>query len=93
MIFSMRKINASSAAEKFLRRVPPKHGRQLRGKILELASNPKPQDTKPLKGIPYLRADSGEYRIIYTFDDEMLYIYAVGKRNDDEAYRQLRRGS
>ncbi len=89
----MRKINASSAAEKFLRRVPPKHGRQLRGKILDLASNPKPQDAKPLKGFPYLRAGSGEYRIIYTFSEEMLYIYAAGKRNDDEVYRQRRRGS
>ena len=89
----MRKINASSAAEKFLRRVPPKHGRQLLGKILELAANPKPQDAKPLKGFPYLRADSGEYRIIYTFDDDFLYVYAVGKRNDDEVYHQLQRGS
>lgn len=87
----MRKINASAPAEKFLRRVPPKHGRQLRAKILALASDPNPPDSKPLKGYPYLRADSGEYRIIYQFDDDTLFIFAVGKRNDDEVYRRLRR--
>ena len=85
----MRKIDASAQTQKFLRRLPPKHGRQIRGKILALADNPRPQDAKPLKGYPYLRADSGEYRIIYRFDDEWLYVIAVGKRNDDEVYRKL----
>ena len=87
----MRKIDPSRQAEKFLRRVPPKHGRQLALKIRELATDPNPPDSKPLKGFPYWRADSGEYRIIYHYDDTTLFLYAVGKRNDDEVYRQLGR--
>jgi mRNA interferase RelE/StbE len=87
----MRKIRASREAGKFLKRVPPKHGRQLIGKIEMLAADPHPPDSKPLKGAPYWRADSGEYRIIYQYDDTELYVHAVGKRNDDEVYRDLRR--
>ena len=38
-----------------------------------------------------MRADIGEYRIIYRYDDDVLYAPTVGKRNDDDVYRQLRR--
>ncbi len=87
----MRKIDPSRQAEKFLRRVPPKHGRQLALKIRELAADPNLPDSKPLKSFPYWRADSGEYRIIYHYDDTTLYVSTGGKRNDDEVYRQLGR--
>jgi hypothetical protein len=49
----MRKIDPSRQAEKFLRRVPPKHGRQPAPKIRELATDPNPSDSKPLEGFPY----------------------------------------
>ena len=89
----MRKIDPSRQADKFLRHVPPKHGRQLAAKIRQLAADPQPPDSKLLKGAPYWRADSGEYRIIYTFDDDTLFLHVVAKRNDDEVYRILgRRG-
>ena len=87
----MRKIDPTRQAEKFLRRVPPKHGLQLAAKIRQLAVGPQPPDSKRLKGHPYWRADSGEYRIIYSFDDTTLYLYAVGKRNDDQVYREFDR--
>jgi mRNA interferase RelE/StbE len=87
----MRRIDLSRQAAKFLSHVPPKHGRQLATKIHQLASEPEPQDSKQLQGYPYLRADSGEYRIIYEFDEVQLQVLLVGKRNDDEVYRQLRR--
>jgi mRNA interferase RelE/StbE len=89
----MRRINPSKQVHKFLRPVPPKHGRQLAAKIRQLADDPHPPDSKPLKGYPYRRADSGEYRIIYEYDDAELRVVAVGKRNDDEVYRQLGRRS
>jgi hypothetical protein len=36
-------------------------------------------------------ADIGEYRIIYRFDEGTFSIPAIGKRNDGEVYRLLRR--
>jgi mRNA interferase RelE/StbE len=87
----MRNVDLSRHAAKFLRQVPPKHGRQLAAKISQLAANPEPPDSALLKGYPYLRADSGEYRIIYEHDPAELRVLLVGKRNDDEVYRLLRR--
>lgn len=87
----MRRIDLSRQAEKFLRQLPPKHGRQLAVKIRQLAGDPEPQDSKLLRGFPYRRADSGEYRIIYEHDAAELRVLVVGKRNDEEVYRLLRR--
>ena len=87
----MRRINLSKRAQKFLDQLPPKQRRQVSGKLLELAKDPTPADSGQLKGFPYLRADIGEYRIICRYDDDVLYAPIVGKRNDDDVYRQLRR--
>jgi mRNA-degrading endonuclease RelE of RelBE toxin-antitoxin system len=39
------------------------------------------------------RVDSGEYRIVYCFDPnaDLVEVILVGKRNDDEVYKQLKR--
>jgi mRNA interferase RelE/StbE len=87
----MRKIDLAKRAQRFLDRLPPKHRRQLSVKVHELRTNPTPQDASLLKGSSYWRADSGEYRIIYRFDDETVFVTDIGKRNDDEIYRQFDR--
>jgi mRNA interferase RelE/StbE len=33
----------------------------------------------------------GEYRVVYRYDDESVYVVVCGKRNDDEVYRRLER--
>lgn len=78
-------------ADKFLTHVHPKHGKQIAQKIQLLRINPKPQDSRQLRGFPYLRADIGEYRIIYDFTENTLRILLIGKRNDDEVYKLLKR--
>ena len=37
------------------------------------------------------RIDQGEYRILYTIDDDnkLVDVFRVGKRNDDEVYKNL----
>ncbi len=37
------------------------------------------------------RVDQGEYRILYTIDDslKLIDIFRIGKRNDDEVYKNL----
>ena len=88
----MLKIDLSKRSQKFLSRLPPKQARQLTTKILELRSNPEPPDSSKLKGYDYYRrADFGEYRIIYFVKGDVLMIFLVGKRNDDEIYKQLKR--
>ena len=53
--------------------------------------NPEPQDSKPLAGFEYRRADVGEYRIVYRFDGDFLFVALIGKRNDSEVYKRLKR--
>ena len=61
-------------------------------KILALIENPEQPDSRPVRGSDDIyRVDVGEFRIIYRYDDENLWIEVVGKRNDDEVYRDLQR--
>jgi mRNA interferase RelE/StbE len=86
--------NFSRQSEKFLRKLQkgqPKHARQIALKVTELCSNPLPHDSAELRGYDYRRVDVGEYRVIYTFDSETLFVDLVGKRNDDEIYNLLQR--
>lgn len=88
----MLKIDVYKRAEKFIRKLPPKQTRQIIAKITALAENPEPPDTIVLKGhAPLRRADIGEYRIVYHADATVLHVVLVGKRNDDEVYKQLKR--
>jgi len=88
----MLKINFSKQAEKFLLAVPAKHGRQIAGKISILISDPDALQSIELRGYaPWRRVKSGEYRIIYRIDGNDLNIDIIGKRNDDEVYRLIKR--
>ena len=89
----MLKVDISKRSEKFIRTLPPKQKRQITTKIIELCSNPEPHDSSKLKGYDqYRRADIGEYRIVYYVRDSVLLIVVlIGRRNDDDVYRQLKR--
>ncbi len=88
----MLAINLSRETHKFLRRLPTKHAQQIARKIYALAGDPFPPDSAQLRGHnEYRRADMGEYRIVYRISSETLFITLVGKRNDDEVYRRIKR--
>lgn len=89
----MLKVEISKRAEKVIRKLPEKHARQVALKINELRSNPEPHDSQKLKGHDYFRrADIGEYRIVYFVRESVvLVVVLLGKRNDDEVYKQLKR--
>jgi mRNA interferase RelE/StbE len=83
-----RLLDTSKQADKFLDNLPGKQFKQVYTKIKNLTSNSQPNDSIKMTGSEdQYRVDIGEYRIIYTFDDEVLYIEVVGKRNGDEVYK------
>ena len=86
----MLKLDAHPAAVRFLESLPPKQYRQVMRKVFALMDEPRPQDAKALHGLPCLRADAGEYRIVYEIAGDLLRLVTVGKRNDTEVYRGLR---
>ncbi|MBK9039036.1 MAG: type II toxin-antitoxin system RelE/ParE family toxin [Bdellovibrionales bacterium] len=89
----MLKIEITRRADKFIESLPAKQKRQITTKILELRNNPEPHDSIQIKGFSqYRRTSVGEYRIIYQVQDNiLLVIVLVGRRNDDDVYKQLKR--
>lgn len=90
----MAKLDGLESVLDFLQGLQPKVAAQIAKKVFALAINPLPQDSATLKGYEgLLRVDSGEFRIVYRFEEkaDLVTIILVGKRNDDEVYRKLRR--
>lgn len=56
-----------------------------------LLVDPFPADSQKLKGRDFHRVDVGEYRIVYEANETTLILIVIGKRNDDEVYKQLGR--
>ena len=89
----MRKLQLSKDVRKFLDNLPPKPFRKIVNKIFALLDNPRPQDSQELKGYPFRRSDIGEYRVLYDVQENTLRIVLIGKRNDDEIYKDLARAA
>jgi mRNA interferase RelE/StbE len=90
----MAKLDGLETVLDFLKGLQPKIAAQIAKKVLALNVDPKPTDSKELTGYPgFHRVDSGEYRIVYRFDalEDLVEVILVGKRNDSEVYKQLKR--
>lgn len=87
----MLMLDITRQVRDFLNQLDSKRFRQVANKIFSLMENPTPADSKQLSGYPYRRTDIGEYRIIYRVEVECIKVALVGKRNDDEIYRELRK--
>lgn len=87
----MRKLDMDRDAAKYLQDLDSKQYKQVASKVLSLMGNATPADYSQLKGYSYHRVDSGEYRIVYRFDTDTVYIVLIGKRNGDEVYDKLKR--
>ena len=88
----MPRIDLSRQAAGFLRGLPAKQSRQIAGKLRLLESDPASLPSETLKGYaPLRRAKSGEFRIIFAMDAEVIAVRLIGKRNDDDIHRALER--
>jgi mRNA interferase RelE/StbE len=88
----MPRIELSRQAAKFLGSVPAKHGMQISRHLLALQAAPDDIVSAELKGYaPYRRMKSGEYRIVYYLEKDTIFVALIGKRNDDDIYKQLQR--
>ena len=88
----MPRIDLSRQAEKFLKSLPAKHALQIAEHLLSLQIEPDVADSIEMKGYtPVRRMKSGEYRIIHRQDGDTVFITLIGKRSDDDIYKQLQR--
>ena len=87
----MLKLNLTNSVLDFVETLPAKQFKQITQTLFALLKNPTPHDSKQLKGYSYRRVDCGEYRIVYQIYNDELQVIVIGKRNDDEVYKQLKR--
>lgn len=60
---------------------------RIEGAIALLAEDPRPPASRPLRGRPGYRVRVGDYRIIYTVDDDVLLIVVVTLGHRRDVYR------
>jgi len=86
-------LDIQEPATRFIKRLPKKQAGQIGRKLQALLTQPYPPDRKDLSGFPLalLRANVGEYRIIYQMYGDTLVVVLIGKRNDSDVYRRLAR--
>lgn len=78
------RIELRPAAVRALKSVDHRDRHRIRGAIALLGENPRPPGATALRGRPGLRVRVGNYRIIYTVDDDVLVVAVItlGHRRD-----------
>lgn len=81
------RIEVRPAALRALRKVDPQVRSRVEGAIALLAEDPRPPASRPLRGRPGYRVRVGDYRIIYTINDDVLLIVVVTLGHRRDVYR------
>lgn len=81
------RIELRPAAARQLRKLDPPTARRIQGVIALLADDPRPPASRPLTGRPAWRVRVGDYRVVYTFEDDRLLVVAVTLGHRRDVYR------
>ena len=81
------KIEIRRQATKDLARIERKYRQKIIAAIDELAHNPQPAGCKKLRNREGWRVRVGEYRILYSIEEERLLVLVVRIGHRREAYR------
>lgn len=87
----MLEVDFANQPIKYLKKLvksSPETKKLIAAQIETLCQNPTPTTARKLINYPYYRVRVGNYRIIYRYDDECLYIVIVDKR--ERAYKRLK---
>ncbi|MGH2861041.1 MAG: type II toxin-antitoxin system RelE family toxin [Solirubrobacteraceae bacterium] len=75
------------AAARQLRKLDPQTARRIQGVIALLADDPRPPASRPLTGRPAWRVRAGDYRVIYTIEDDRLVVVVITIGHRRDVYR------
>ena len=81
------RIIVRKSVSKDLKGIPKKDVRRILAVIEALADDPRPQGTKKLSGQERYRLRQGDYRILYSIEDDRLIVCIVKLRHRREVYR------
>lgn len=82
------RIELRPAAVKALRRIDQVDRRRIQGAIALLSVDPRPPGAKRLVGRPAWRVRVGDYRVIYTIEDDVLLVVVVALGHRGDVYRR-----
>ncbi|MEM7174661.1 MAG: type II toxin-antitoxin system RelE/ParE family toxin [Chlamydiota bacterium] len=84
------KIKLKRSALKTLKKLPKRELKVISKKIDALSSNPNPKDSKKIKGEKDLyRIRSGDYRILYFFQNTVLTVLVIRIGHRKDVYKDL----
>ncbi|NJE55606.1 type II toxin-antitoxin system RelE/ParE family toxin [Thermococcus sp. 21S9] len=74
----------SRNALKYIKKLPPTDRERIKGALLKLSQNPWFTQYKKLRGYPFYRIRVGDYRIIYSVDEDSktVYVVRIGRREN-----------
>lgn len=81
------KLVIKDSVAKDLRPIPNKDVRRILDRIEELAENPRPPGVEQLTGDIKYRIRQGNYRILYTIEDEVVTVTVVKVGHRRDVYR------
>ena len=76
------------AAVRALKRIDHRDRDRIRGAIALLGEDPRPPGARALHGRPGLRVRIGDYRIVYTVDDDILVVAVITLGDRGNAYER-----
>ena len=81
------RIEVKKSVIKELEAIPRKDLSRIIEKVQSLADNPRPEGSKKLSAEEKYRIRQGNYRILYTIEDDLLAVYIVKVAHRKDAYR------
>ena len=81
------KIELKKSVQKFFESIPKKDLKRILLAIKSLADNPLPPQSKRLSGLEQYRIRQGDYRILYSIEDDLLIVFVVAVGHRKEIYR------
>lgn len=82
------RIELRPAAVRALKRIDHQDRGRIRGAIALLGEDPRPPGAKALQGRPGFRVRVGDYRIVYTIEDQVLLVVVVTLGHRRDVYEQ-----
>lgn len=79
-------IELRPAAVRALEKIDHRDRDRIRGAIALLGEDPRPPNAKALQGRPGFSVRVGDYRVIYTVDDDVLVVAAIALAHRRDVY-------
>ena len=82
------RIELRPAAVRALKKIHPEDKERVQGAIALLGQDPRPPKAIALSGRPGYRVRVGDYRIVYTIQDDVLLVVVVNLRHRRDIYQK-----